>query len=392
MGADLVVDRIWLVTENSTLQDAVCQALDMKGWQVITLSSSSDAQTLALQSLPSLILLDQALKSSDSLTVCAELRYTLPLDSIPILLLLESPYSIDKDRGFQQGVTDYLSQPLHLRELQGRVETWLRLRHLEQQASQQQHQLQRTDQSLRLLLHAVSHDLRNPVLGMQMVFQNLLHGICLGSCEPDDAMISVPRSFVERMVQGSDRHLSLIDALLDTHAEVTRPLCLQYASVVLSQFIPTILCDMKPWLKKNQATVTHAIPTDLPPIVIDPIQICRVLKNLVENALKHNPPGVQIQVTAGQEGDRLWCSVEDNGVGISSEQCEYLFGLFQRGPNVRHTNGLGLGLYLCQQIIRAHGGEINVANGPQGGVRFWFTLPLQPAQGVVSASEGDCSA
>ncbi|MEP0887794.1 ATP-binding protein [Leptolyngbya sp. NM2-A1] len=368
-----------LITTDPAVQDGISQALSTVDRPVVAVANGKAAIAQAAHCLPVLILMDWNTVGMDSFTLCTELRGYPPLETIPILLITETQTNFDKDKGFQFGITDYLYKPFSFREVQVRVDTWLRLSKLEQQSYLQQQQLQRTEQSLRLLLHAVSHDLRNPVLGMQMVFQNLLQGNSI-TCTQNDEQIPVPRSFVERMVQGSDRHLSLIDALLDTHTEVTRPLSLHYEPVALGQFIPTILCEMKPWLHRNQATLNYVIPTDLPTIQLDPIQICRVLKNLVENALKHNPPGVEMQVEAQLVGDRIQCSVQDNGAGISAEQCEYLFKLFERGPNTRHTNGLGIGLHLCQQIIRAHGGDIHVANCPEGGARFWFTLPLNPAR------------
>ena len=80
------------------------------------------------------------------------------------------------------------------------------------------------------------------------------------------------------------------------------------------------------------------------------------------NALKHNPPGIEVSVRAIAEVDRLRCSVADNGVGmnLSAEEAANLFNPYYRGHESRHLTGIGLGLYLCRQIIKAHGGEIGV--------------------------------
>ncbi|MEG3849476.1 sensor histidine kinase, partial [Microcoleus sp. herbarium19] len=72
----------------------------------------------------------------------------------------------------------------------------------------------------------------------------------------------------------------------------------------------------------------------------------------------------------------ICCTVEDDGAGILPEQCEHLFDLYVRGYQSRHSVGLGLGLYLCRQIIAAHGGEIGAISSPGAGAIFWFTLPL----------------
>jgi len=62
---------------------------------------------------------------------------------------------------------------------------------------------------------------------------------------------------------------------------------------------------------------------------------------------------------------------------MSQLQCDRLFDLYFRGTNVRSSVSLGLGLYLCKQIIAAHGGEIGVTSAPQAGATFWFTLPME---------------
>jgi signal transduction histidine kinase len=69
------------------------------------------------------------------------------------------------------------------------------------------------------------------------------------------------------------------------------------------------------------------------------------------------------------------CTVIDNGVGISAKQRESLFELYVPDPNSRQLTGLGLGLYLSKQIIKAHGGFIGVESTPGGGSTFWFSLP-----------------
>jgi signal transduction histidine kinase len=98
---------------------------------------------------------------------------------------------------------------------------------------------------------------------------------------------------------------------------------------------------------------------------------------LIVNAIKHNLPGLSITINAIAQGDKIYCTVADNGVGLSQQQCERLFDLYFRGSNVRNSVSLGLGLYLCKRIINAHGGEIGVNSAPNAGATFWFTLPIQ---------------
>jgi signal transduction histidine kinase len=133
-------------------------------------------------------------------------------------------------------------------------------------------------------------------------------------------------------------------------------------------------------LVDNQATLINLVTADLPLVNADPTQVWRVFSNLIVNAIKHNPPGLHVKINAIPQDDKIFCTVNDNGVGISQQQSDRLFDLYFRGGSIRNSLGLGLGLYLCKQIITAHGGEIGVKSGLEKGATFWFTLPMTSNQ------------
>ncbi|MEG4197651.1 PAS domain-containing sensor histidine kinase [Microcoleus sp. Pol12A5] len=268
-------------------------------------------------------------------------------------------------------------------------------------------QRKQAQESLRMFIHALSHDLRNPVAGMLMVLKNW-------QTKPGDS-IAIPRSILERMIQGSEQQLRLINSLLEVHAGELRGFVLHCKSVDLRALVEAAATDLEPLMNEGKATFKNLVPDDLPAVNADKTQLWRVLSNLISNALKHNLPGLSLTVsaqviqadkliinqsTAKQDTDKLpitnpqspitnpqspipnpgarmiYCTVEDDGAGILPEQCEHLFDLYVRGDQSRHSVGLGLGLYLCRQIIGAHGGQIGVISTPGAGASFWFTLPL----------------
>ncbi|MBD2744618.1 PAS domain S-box protein [Coleofasciculus sp. FACHB-1120] len=216
-------------------------------------------------------------------------------------------------------------------------------------------------------LHAVSHDLRTPIMGMSLVMNNLLNKV--------GDTIPISRSILERMIQSSDRQLGLINSLLEAHSSEVRGVVLQYEFVELSTLIQAIAEDLEPLLSKHQASLINRVPYDLPGVTADPLQLRRVFENLLTNALNHNPPGLRITLEALVEEEMIHCTVADNGIGMNPEACDRLFDRYVRGNHARSA-GIGLGLYLCRQIITAHGGQIGAISAPGTGATFWFTLPL----------------
>ncbi|MCC5628499.1 PAS domain-containing sensor histidine kinase [Nostoc sphaeroides CHAB 2801] len=229
-------------------------------------------------------------------------------------------------------------------------------------------QRKQTEEELRVFFHAVSHDLRNPVLGTLMVLKNFL--------ARKEENISISRSILERMIQSSDRQLNLINSLMEAHVGEVQGVILQRQAVQLLTVVEAAIADLEPLLERNQATLRNLITADLPLINADPTQLWRVFSNLIVNALKHNPPGLLLTINATHEGEMIYCTVRDNGVGISQQQSDRLFDLYFRGASIRNSVSLGLGLYLCKQIINAHGGEIGVNSALDVGATFWFTLPI----------------
>ncbi|MBW4554902.1 MAG: PAS domain-containing sensor histidine kinase [Trichormus sp. ATA11-4-KO1] len=234
-------------------------------------------------------------------------------------------------------------------------------------------QRKQAESALKVFFHAVSHDLRNPVLGTLMVLKNLLEREGVES----ETLIPVSRSILERMVQSSDRQLNLINSLMETHINDVQGFILQNQAVELRTVVAAAIADLQPMLTNNQVALTNLVTADLPLVNADPTQLWRVFSNLIVNAIKHNPPGILLTIAAIFEGDQIYCTVSDNGLGISQEQRERLFDLYFRGGNNHNSVSLGLGLYLCKQIIKAHGGEIGVNSGLAAGTTFWFTLPVK---------------
>lgn len=247
---------------------------------------------------------------------------------------------------------------------------------LEQQVEDRTKELQQKMKELEELshlrdvfLHAVSHDLRTTVMGTLLVLKNLQN--------QQGEMVFLARPILEKMVCCAEQQLGKLNSLSEAYTSKTQGVVLHCEKLPLATLVQSVLEDLEPLVTKNQAVLHNQIPAKLPLIMADPTQLRRVFENLLINALKHNPPGVMLTLDATVEHGEMLCSIQDNGTGIKSEKCDRLFELrIDSGPQSRQLTGISLGLYLCRQIVAAHGGHIGVHSCWGEGTKFWFTIPL----------------
>jgi CheY-like chemotaxis protein len=120
------------------------------------------------------------------------------------------------------------------------------------------------------------------------------------------------------------------------------------------------------------------IPEDPVPAWADRDRLAEVLDNLISNAVKYSPSGGTVRLAIQREDERAVVSVADEGIGIAEGDLDRLFRPFSRVRNLRTADieGSGLGLYICDRIVRAHGGRLDVSTAPEKGSVFSFTVPL----------------
>jgi CheY-like chemotaxis protein len=125
----------------------------------------------------------------------------------------------------------------------------------------------------------------------------------------------------------------------------------------------------------------------VPRLAIDGDRIEQVITNLLDNAIRYSPSGGTIAVSVGSDDRHVRISVADEGIGIAPEHVAHIFDRFYQAHRREQRGGMGLGLYISQQIVLAHGGDIAVEVLPRG-TRFTVTLPLRLARAEPSAPPG----
>ena len=218
------------------------------------------------------------------------------------------------------------------------------------------------------VVSTVSHQLRTPLTSLRMAIHLLLEQR-IGTLNDKQAEL------LQTAGEESDRLADILDDLLDLNRiESGR------ARLNLQQMKPDVLikAGIEPLLseaKDKHITLLVDVPSDLPGITADLASMGHVFANLLSNAIRYSPSGSAITVRAEAELSGIRFSVTDHGEGITPEHLKRLFDQFYRVPGQDEKSGIGLGLSIVREIVRAHGGTVGVESTRGKGSTFHFTLP-----------------
>jgi PAS domain S-box-containing protein len=219
------------------------------------------------------------------------------------------------------------------------------------------------------LLATVSHELRTPLATIKGYATMILDYFSkLTSNETKEYLKSIDNS--------TDRLSKLVDNLLDTSRLEAGLLNLEKATVSLSQLIKGIVTEAS--IRDNQGHVFTIKGNRVPRVNIDAKRIRQVLDNLIDNAIKYSPPGTEITISTEKSDKGLLISVSDHGAGVPAGELQNIFDRMYRIEQRVYSgaNGMGLGLYICQRLVEAHGGKIWAESKLGQGTTIKFTLPI----------------
>jgi NtrC-family two-component system sensor histidine kinase KinB len=215
---------------------------------------------------------------------------------------------------------------------------------------------------------AASHELRTPLTSLGMSIDLLREHLTQGLAEKDRELLEVAHEDVHRMK-------ALVSDLLDLSRIEAGRILLEFEDVQVSTLFEHVRAVFKSQVERRDVKLTWEMTQDLPSIRADANKITWVLSNLISNALRYVNDGGHIQLVATRIGPHVHLSVRDDGPGIPPE---YRSRIFEKFVQVKGTEagGMGLGLAICKEIVRAHGGRIWVESSPGHGSTFIFTLPV----------------
>lgn len=220
-------------------------------------------------------------------------------------------------------------------------------------------------------LSIASHELRTPLTPLKMQIQGVARQL-----ENENSSALTPERLL-KMVETSDRQITRLSVLIDDLLDVTRisagKLSLNKEFFSMKEMINDVVAQYSHQFKYSQSPVEVKIEEDMIGHW-DKVRIEQVIINLLTNAAKYAPKK-PILTTVTKKGSTIKIQVTDQGPGISPENQDRIFKRFERVSDKQNIGGLGLGLYICKQIVEAHQGQIYVKSVVGEGSTFTVELP-----------------
>jgi signal transduction histidine kinase len=412
--AILVVDDL---PENRELLEAY---LGAAGYRVQSAADGRAALDLVAAAPPDLILLDVMMPGVDGYQVCRTLKAGEETAFIPVVMLTALQDFQHRLQGIEAGADDFLTKPFNQLELLTRVRSLLRVkalhdevlasnRQLEERVAQRTAALERALTDLREMdrlkaefLANISHELLTPLTPIKGYLPALLQEL-FGSLSAEQ------RRALEIIARSVDRLHGLIDNLLTFMQWESGQAGFRPEPLVLEAAAQIVLDVVRGVAQEKGVALDFAIPPDLPLVLADMGGLARVLRHLLDNAVKFTPAGGRVTVTArtvqrgsggaGERGEQAiqqsgtsptalvpgdpsadWVEliVQDTGVGIAPEALPRIFDHFYQADAsaTRQHGGTGLGLAIVKRILDVHGAPVAVDSTPGQGTAFRIRLTI----------------
>jgi len=364
--------RILVVDDNAQNRDLAQMTLEDEGYEVLLASGGEEGIRLVESQHPDCVLLDVRMPGTDGFAVCSRIRALPEARDTPVVFLTALRDVDTFDQALRAGGDDFLTKPVRPTELVLRVAAALKLRRMNAELREHYDLVRRQrDDLMRLQLQKerlssfVVHDLKNPVNSLDLHAQLLLR-------QPD--LPARARDSVLHIRAEARSLLRLILNLLDISKSEEGRLAVRLAPVALEPLSAEIADAFT--IRAAAARVTLKRDLSVDSIVADGDLLRRVLENLIDNGLRHAPPGSTLTLSAARRDGSVELRVADQGRGVPPEQREKVFEAFVQGSReeLLTRSGRGLGLAFCRLAVQAHGGTITVEDANPGAV-FCVSLP-----------------
>ncbi|SFA49386.1 His Kinase A (phospho-acceptor) domain-containing protein [Pedobacter suwonensis] len=350
------------------------KVLQAHNFEVDTASSGEEALKKVLKNNYVLIILDVQMPDMDGFEVAEAISgFSKAKDTAIIFLSAVNTELKFITKGYLSGGLDYITKPVDINVLLLKIKTFYRIYEQNRKLNEVQEKLleeiefrKQAEHKKDEFISIASHELKTPLTSVKGYIQLLQR-----SLKRDDK--AVAQNHLEKASIQLEKLNELIVDLLDISKIESgkmkfnmKPFC---ADNMVNNAIE-MLQQSNPDFKISKLGQTDEM------IFGDEMRLEQVVINFITNAIKYAPGTDQVNVTVNIKDEKLYVAVKDFGIGISKEQQQKIFDKFYRvEENSNRFNGLGIGLYICSEIINRHGGTIGVNSVPDEGSEFYFIIP-----------------
>ena len=387
----LIVDDL---PENLLALEALIKREDRQVYKAL---SADEALSLLLQHEFAMAILDVQMPGMNGFELAELMRGTEKTKNIPIIFVSAAGRELNYAfKGYESGAVDFLHKPLDIHAVKSKVNVFVDLYRqskamkqqveaLEQSRREQEallRQLQATqnelEQAVRMrddFMSIVAHEVRTPLNGL--ILETQLRKMHLARDNAAAFSLDKMHAMVDRDERQIKSLIRLIEDMLDISRIRTGKLSIRPSRFDLAQLVRGLVENFAPQVEAAQSTLSLDAEEPVEGNW-DEFRIEQVVSNLLTNALRYGAKSpIQVRVYC-QEGEAR-IEVRDHGIGISEDNQRRIFQQFERVSASHVAAGLGLGLFISEQIVTAHGGTISVESRIGEGAMFRVALPLAEA-------------
>ena len=370
-----LIKMILIVDDRPENLISLQKVLQAHNFEVDTASSGEEALKKVLKNNYVLIILDVQMPDMDGFEVAEAISgFSKAKDTAIIFLSAVNTELKFITKGYLSGGLDYITKPVDINVLLLKIKTFYRIYEQNRKLNEVQEKLieeiefrKQAEHKKDEFISIASHELKTPLTSVKGYIQLLQR-----SLNRDDKTMA--QNHLEKAAIQLEKLNELIVDLLDISKIESGKMKFNMKSFCADNMVNNAIEMLQH--SNPDFTITKLGKTD-EMIFGDEMRLEQVVINFITNAIKYAPGTNQVNVTINIKDEKLYLAVKDFGIGISKEQQHKIFDKFYRvEENSNRFNGLGIGLYICSEIINRHGGTIGVNSVPDEGSEFYFIIPI----------------
>lgn len=364
---------VLLVEDDLMQRELLAHVVRGHGYEVVACADGEEALRYMRSMVPDVVLSDIVMPRVDGIDLCRAIKRDYTLSYVPVILMSALSEKHHMMQGIKAGANEFLAKPVDPQEVGLRLRNAIHAKRLFEDLRENYFRLRETEALRDKLTHMIVHDMRSILMGISGNAELL-------SMSAGGKLTDKESGYLDRIMTNTFALVEMISTVLDVSRMESGSMPLYISNVDIREVVKRGLELLG--LQPPHARLSVHMPREPVVVPCDPEILCRVVTNLVANALKYTE-GLEdghISVSVEQGPGKAVLSVSDNGPGIPAEDQARIFDKYVQarsrlGAGKRHSSGMGL--YFCKLAMEAHGGGIRVESQAGRGATFVLELYLE---------------